>query len=490
MINIYRVVSSLPLLFVTLSVQYEEAESKSEAEAKKFLDRGNSLLGAGQLVDALSQYNLAIENDPDNYMAYYKRATVYLALGKSKAALPDLEKSMKLKPDFTAAIVNRGNILLKMGKLKEARAAYEHTLRVDQQHKEALDKIQTLEPFEMLLQEADKLVTQNKFAEAADFYSRVIMSVPWDATLREKRAKVYMNSGEVYKALDDYRAITQLVPDSTDVFYKMSSLHYQIGDLEESLTDIRECLKLDQDHKVCKPHYRKVKKLTKQLGMAQDFTNEQQYDDAIDKYHQALETESQNWIYTQRIKTKICHCHSKAQHTQEALKLCGEIIEKDGNNVDALIDRAEAHIQNEMYDDAINDYQRAKELEDTQRTQDGLQRAQKLLKQSQKRDYYKILGVKRNARKKEINKAYRKLAMEWHPDKHEGEEKKKAEKMFMDIAAAKEVLTDPDMRQKFDNGEDPLDPEEQQQRQQWGNPFGFNPFGSGGGGHHFKFHFN
>ncbi len=50
-----------------------------------------------------------------------------------------------------------------------------------------------------------------------------------------------------------------------------------------------------------------------------------------------------------------------------------------------------------------------------------------------------------------------------------------------------------DMRQRFDNGEDPLDPEEQQQRQQWGNPFGFNPFGSGqggGGGFQFKFHFN
>ena len=40
-------------------------------------------------------------------------------------------------------------------------------------------------------------------------------------------------------------------------------------------------------------------------------------------------------------------------------------------------------------------------------------------------------------------KAYRNLAMEWHPDKYEGEDKKMAEKKFIDIAAAKEVLTDP-----------------------------------------------
>ena len=82
------------------------------------------------------------------------------------------------------------------------------------------------------------------------------------------------------------------------------------------------------------------------------------------------------------------------------------------------------------------------ELSSMPQVKDGLKRAQNLLKQSQKRDYYKILGVKRSATTKQINKAYRKLAKEWHPDKYEGEDKEKAEKMFYDIAAAKEVLTD------------------------------------------------
>ena len=61
-------------------------------------------------------------------------------------------------------------------------------------------------------------------------------------------------------------------------------------------------------------------------------------------------------------------------------------------------------------------------------------------------------------------KAYRKLAQKWHPDNFkEGDEKKSAEKKFIDIASAKEVLTDPEKRQKFDAGEDPLDPESQSQ---------------------------
>lgn len=81
------------------------------------------------------------------------------------------------------------------------------------------------------------------------------------------------------------------------------------------------------------------------------------------------------------------------------------------------------------------------------RAKEGLQTAQKRQKQAKKRDYYKILGVRRNANKKQINKAYRKLAQKWHPDNFQDEdEKKAAEKKFMDIAAAKEVLSDPGKR--------------------------------------------
>lgn len=55
---------------------------------------------------ALSPFMLAgislPEGDPTNYMTFFRRATVYLAMGKSKSALPDLDKVIELKPDFTA----------------------------------------------------------------------------------------------------------------------------------------------------------------------------------------------------------------------------------------------------------------------------------------------------------------------------------------------------------------------------------------------------
>jgi curved DNA-binding protein len=64
------------------------------------------------------------------------------------------------------------------------------------------------------------------------------------------------------------------------------------------------------------------------------------------------------------------------------------------------------------------------------------------------KDYYKVLGVDKNASQDEIKKAYRKLAMKYHPDKNPGD--KSAEDKFKDINEANEVLSDPEKRARFD----------------------------------------
>ncbi len=67
--------------------------------------------------------------DPSNYMSYYKRATVFLALSRSRPALADLDKVLQLKADFLQAKVQRANVLLKMGRLDEAHIDVENVLR-------------------------------------------------------------------------------------------------------------------------------------------------------------------------------------------------------------------------------------------------------------------------------------------------------------------------------------------------------------------------
>jgi DnaJ-class molecular chaperone len=73
-------------------------------------------------------------------------------------------------------------------------------------------------------------------------------------------------------------------------------------------------------------------------------------------------------------------------------------------------------------------------------------------KTAKKTDHYKTLGVKKSDNEATIRKAYKKLALKWHPDKHNGndEDKAKAGKMFREINEAMNVLGDPAKREAHD----------------------------------------
>ena len=65
-----------------------------------------------------------------------------------------------------------------------------------------------------------------------------------------------------------------------------------------------------------------------------------------------------------------------------------------------------------------------------------------------KRDYYEVLGVDKNATEDQIKKAYRKIAIKYHPDRNPGD--KNAEEKFKEAAEAYDVLHDPQKRQQYD----------------------------------------
>ena len=92
-----------------------------------------------------------------------------------------------------------------------------------------------------------------------------------------------------------------------------------------------------------------------------------------------------------------------------------------------------------------------------------------------KRDFYEVLGVPKNASDDEIKKAYRKLAMKYHPDRNQGDAAKGAEEKFKEAKEAYEMLSDPQKKAAYDQyGHAGVDPN---MRGGPGGPDGFTGFG-------------
>ncbi|KAJ3071213.1 hypothetical protein HDU98_005659 [Podochytrium sp. JEL0797] len=108
---------------------------------------------------------------------------------------------------------------------------------------------------------------------------------------------------------------------------------------------------------------------------------------------------------------------------------------------------------------------------------------------SEQKDYYKILGVPKTANDAELKKAYRKLALKWHPDRNHNEHKETADRRFKEINEAYEVLSDESKRKLYDAyGVDGLKAGGPAGPQASGGGFsGFPGGGGGAGGHTFSF---
>jgi len=467
---------NMRLLAVTVAALAVEA-TYAALPAGDYIKRGSAKFAQGDFSGALDEYHSACDAEPEGYMNFFKRATVYLATGRTRQAETDLAKVLELRPDMKQARKTIAELRLKAGQYDKAKKDYEALGDAAQ--------VAVVDNVIALVAQGDKQQAAGMYAEAIDMFTQAVEQSPGFVTLRMSRAACYEATAQYGQAVGDVSRAVKLKSGNIKGYFLLSRLHFKTGDRAESLKAIRECVKLDDGFKEAFTFYKMLKKFNKVMDKVQSNWEQKRYAELIGNAERARELETENtFTYQNEINEKVCVSLKKLERTEPAMAACNATLVLNPKSVEAIIVRSDIYIEAGDFQSAIDDLSLAKDFEENNnRVKESLERAEKLLKQSLKRDYYKILGVPRNVRKKDINKAYRKLAMEWHPDQHQGEEAKKiAEQKFMDIAAAKEVLSDEKMRRQFDQGEDPLDAEQERER----NQGGFNPFGGGGGQ---RFHF-
>ncbi|CAB4400910.1 uncharacterized protein OCT59_022938 [Rhizophagus irregularis] len=467
------VLAIVPFFLTTTSLVF------AEKSAQQHLDEGNEFLTNGQYDDALKSFGAAINQDPDKYLSYYKRAVTYLSLGRSANALQDFTKILELKPDFDQALLQRAKLYLKDGSLTEARRDLQKFLKKNDKDVDVKQLLQSIDQAEKMIKTADEALANKKYEECIDSVSKAIITSPRSSRLRLVRAECHLSKGDMEEGARDLSSASQLNPNDLDLLVRLVNINYfTLYNPNQSSKYIKQCIKNDPENKVCKNLKRKIKQFEDKVSKISNDIEGQRFLASVKKLIGAKESKGLINEVDEELKTLsegnkksellmklyawACKAYAETKDkSKEAVKWCSETLKLDENNVEALINRGEVYLVEENYEGAIEDFKKAHDLTQGQdsRASKGFQKASRLHKQSKKKDYYKILGVPRSASKKEIKKAFRKLAHEWHPDKHRNDMTvEQAEAKMASINEAYEVLNNDELRAKFDNGEDPNDP--------------------------------
>lgn len=503
------------LLIVALCafrVSCSNEQEKPHKLTQDLLDEAKRFMSKGDTKSALNSLNEAISQDSQNYVSYFKRAAIQLSVGKDSAALDDLNAALRLNTDFdqvsiiqetffffttkliNKALLQRSKIFIKRCQLDAARADLDKLKSKgdydSSKVKELIDKVNSTT---RQIGDLNKRMKSMKDEEKVAVLSEILRACSHDASYRLMRAEALVNIEEYEQAIGEYKRCSMIKPDNLQVYLLMSELQTKLGEIESSISSLKSCLHFDPEYKPCSKRFKRLKKLKKSIEKAEKLINSGKLRNSLESEGFDIKKTNKNGVLNLleelnvggEMRTKchvmICNVYHKLKRWDSAVEWCTQVLEKHPDDVEVLGNRAEAFMGQEEYDRALADFNKAREVSGgnpPRRIIEGIQKAQKFKHMASRKDYYKILGVGKDASAGEIKKAFRKKAKQYHPDKYTGD-KSEAQKKMADINQAYEVLSDPELRQRFDMGDDPNDPTGGQSGFYPGGPSGGHPFGGG-----------
>ncbi|GBP11843.1 DnaJ homolog subfamily C member 7 [Eumeta japonica] len=244
--------------------------------------------------------------------------------------------------------------------------------------------------------------------------------------------------------------------DAEAIFVRGLCLYFEDKD-EQAFRHFQQVLRLAPDHTKAIEIYKKAKLLKQKKEEGNEAFKMGRWQQALNLYNEALLIDKNNKTVNAKLyfnKATVC---SKLNQIREAADACTAALELDENYVKALLRRAKCYTEIGEYEDAVKDYERLYKIDKSKENKQLLHEAKLALKKSKRKDYYKILGIEKNASEDDIKKAYRKRALVHHPDRHAGApdlERREQERRFKEVGEAYGVLSDPKKRARYDHGQD------------------------------------
>jgi DnaJ homolog subfamily C member 3 len=472
------------------TVAAAEADSNAVVSPGKLRSMSDEALMSGDYTNAILYLQQAIAIEPEIAINYYKLYRLYHRKRQYDTALHYIEQATVY--DYAQYQVMKAKLLLTTGQCDRAVAAYEEFL---EQQATSGGEIQN-DPDYIKAQEcsanlsrAQEAFLAQDYQTAVDYFTLAQQYMEQGIDYIYPKAVSMFHLGDYYGVISETGRLLKIQSQNINAYELRGNAYYKLGEHEQAVAHFREGLKLDPEHVECKRGHKLVKAIEKKHKNAQAAFDKGDFQGAITHWTAAVQIDLYHDTYNHPTHLKIAQSHSRMGNHKEAEALIQNYIDVLGETLEALWALGEAQQAADRFEDAVRTFQRAVEAatEDVKKeAQQKLQEAQVALKQSKEKNYYKILGLPRSATKKEIKKAYRELALKWHPDKN-ADDKEEAEKMFQDISEAYEVLSDDELKGKYDRGEEVFENQGGQRQHHNAHQFFQQHFQQGGQRVHFRF---
>ena len=430
----------------------------------KMKELGNAQFKNQNYTAAADYYTKGLELNPNEPVLYANRGTCLKLLGKYKESLSDYKKAVQLGPRNTKNMKKLSSVYVILGNFGEAQILLQKCCNLepeDSSHTYELNKVKKMvEDYEKI---HEKLKDQ-KWDDVEEQSKKLLSDAPSFIELQKIYIQACLELCKFKEVIDFIKnKVSSTVKSKDKEFnYLLAKTYYFKGDYDLAKNEVNNLIKQGTTDEKLSKLKKNIETINDAKTKANSLFKSEKYDEAISEYTKLLEFDPENKNFISIILTNKALCLKKKGKNMEALKDVDEAIKNNPNYATAYIRRALIYEEFKMFDDAKSDLSKAKELDPSNPKIEGyINEANQKADSARNRDYYQILGLNRNATPEEIKKAYRKLALKYHPDRNSETEqtKKIAQRKFEDVSDAYSVLSDPKKKQMFEQGIDPLNPE-------------------------------
>ena len=430
----------------------------NESEADKEKDLGNQFYKSKDYYVAIDHYNNAIELWPTNANYYNNRSAAKMMLKKYKEALEDAQSAIKIDNTLAKAYLREAKCHIALGNATAALLSLQKAKELDpSSHKAIMAEVQTAHNLCDFEQKASDAAERKDYREVVYCMRRASEISPACYGYKLMKAENLALMGKYVDAQDIASEILRLDKTNADAIYIRGVCLYYDDHIDKAINFFTHALKMSPDHHKARVTLKKAKLLANKKAEGNDAFNHNHAQKAYDLYSEALKIDENNRKTNAKLFCNRALVGTKLMKYKEAAEDCTKAIALDESYIKAYQRRAKCYMEIEMYDEAVYDAKKVYQMDKSRENRELLRETEVALKRSKRKDYYKILGVSKNATDDEMKKAYRKQALKFHPDRHSHaseEEKKANEVKFKEVGEAYAILSDPKKRGRFDRGED------------------------------------